>query len=164
MIIRHSEEKDFEGMMEIYAYARQFMADHGNPLQWGPTNWPPEQLIRSDIANRKGYVCTHDGQVVGVFFFDHGTDIEPTYRRIVDGAWIGDDDYGVIHRIAADGSVKGVGAFCINWAFEQCGHIRIDTHGDNTVMQNLLTKIGFTRCGTIYVEEDDFPRIAFEKL
>ena len=52
---------------------------------------------------------------------------------------------------------------CINWAFEQCGHLRIDTHGDNTVMRNLLEKLGFLPCGTIYVEEDDFPRLAFEK-
>ena len=164
MEIRHSTPADLPRIMEIYAHARQFMAEHGNPHQWGPTHWPPEALIRDDIARKKGYVCTHEDRVVGVFFFDSGTDIEPTYRRIEDGAWLGDDNYGVIHRIAADGSVKGVGAFCINWAYRQCGHIRIDTHGDNTVMQNLLAKIGFTRCGTIYVEEDDFPRIAYEKL
>ena len=58
---------------------------------------------------------------------------------------------------------KGIGAFCIQWAFEQCGHLRIDTHGDNTVMQNLVKKLGFVHRGTIYVEEDDFPRLAFEK-
>ena len=38
MLIRHATEEDFLRMMEIYAYARQFMADHGNPNQWGPTN------------------------------------------------------------------------------------------------------------------------------
>ena len=31
-------------------------------------------------------------------------------------------------------------------------------------MQNLLTKLGFTHCGTIHVEEDDYPRLAFEKI
>ena len=60
-------------------------------------------------------------------------------------------------------SEKGIGSFCINWANEQCGHLRIDTHGDNTVMRSLLEKLGFIPCGTIYVEEDDFPRLAFEK-
>jgi len=30
-------------------------------------------------------------------------------------------------------------------------------------MQNLLVKLGFTRCGTIYVVEDDYPRFAYEK-
>jgi hypothetical protein len=41
--------------------------------------------------------------------------------------------------------------------------MRIDTHGDNKVMQHLVTKLGFVHCGTIYVEEDDYPRLAFEK-
>ena len=40
----------------------------------------------------------------------------------------------------------------------------MDTHGDNKVMQSLLTKLGFIYCGTIYVEEDDYPRLAYEKL
>lgn len=83
---------------------------------------------------------------------------------IEDGEWIGDADYGVIHRIASDGSVKGVGTFCINWAFEQCGHLRIDTHTDNKVMQNLLRKLGFTQCGIIHVVEDNYPRFAYEKV
>ena len=30
-------------------------------------------------------------------------------------------------------------------------------------MQGLLKKLGFVHCGTIYVEEDVFPRLAFEK-
>jgi hypothetical protein len=30
-------------------------------------------------------------------------------------------------------------------------------------MQNLLRKLGFVHCGTIYVEEDNYPRLAFEK-
>ena len=84
--------------------------------------------------------------------------------KITDGAWLDDSPYGVVHRIATDGSVKGAGSFCLNWAYEQCGHMRIDTHGDNKVMQNMVKKLGFVHCGTIYVEEDDNPRLAFEKL
>ena len=164
MLIRHAVEDDFPRMMEIYAYARKFMADHGNPNQWGPTNWPPEALIHQDIADRCSYVCEENGRVIGVFFFDSGKDIEPTYRRIEDGAWRDDEAYGVVHRIAGDGSRKGIGAFCINWAYEQCGHLRIDTHNDNYVMQNMLKKNGFVHCGTIYVHEDRDPRLAFEKL
>lgn len=164
MEIRRTAEADLVRVMDIYAHARAFMAAHGNPNQWGPTNWPPEALVRQDIARGKGYVCVYEGRVVGAFFFDMGRDIEPTYRHIEDGAWLDDSPYGVVHRIASDGSVKGVGAFCVDWAFRQCGHLRIDTHGDNIVMQNLLAKLGFARCGTIYVEEDDFPRFAYEKL
>ena len=165
MKIRKSTEQDIDRMMEIYAFAREQMAKTGNSNQWGPTNWPPEELLREDIRTGNSYVCENDdGLVVGTFYFIQGRDIEPTYRDITDGAWLDDSPYGVIHRVAADGSEKGIGAFCINWAFEQCGHMRIDTHGDNVVMQKLLTKLGFVPCGTIYVVEDDYPRIAFEKV
>lgn len=150
--------------MEIYEYARKFMAEHGNPNQWGPTNWPPEKLIRDDISRKKSYVCVHENKIVGTFFFDFGKDIEPTYRHIEDGKWLKDGEYGVVHRIAGDGSVKGVGKFCLDWAFDSCKHLRVDTHEDNAVMQNLLKKTGFTHCGTVYVEEDDYPRLAYEKF
>ncbi len=164
MKIRHSAEQDFSRIMEIYSFARSFMAEHGNPNQWGPTGWPPEDLIHKDIREGRSYVCLNDeGNVIGTFFFTCGEDIEPTYRDITDGAWLDDSPYGVVHRIAGDGSEKGIGAFCINWAYEQCGHLRIDTHGDNIVMQNLVRKLGFVRCGTIYVEEDNYPRLAYEK-
>lgn len=151
--------------MEIYAFARNFMAEHGNPNQWGPTNWPPEDLIHNDIKDGNSYVCVDDADdILGTFFFIHGKDIEPTYRQITDGNWLDDSPYGVVHRIASSGTVKGVGKFCVDWAFEQCGHLRIDTHGDNVVMQNMLTGLGFIHCGTIYVVEDDYPRFAYEKV
>ena len=165
MTVRKSTPRDIDRMMEIYAHARAFMAEHGNPNQWGPTQWPPRALIENDIKAGHSYVCCDDdGRVVGAFFFIQGPDIEPTYRDITDGAWLDDSPYGVVHRIATDGSQRGIGAFCLNWAFDQCGHMRIDTHGDNAVMQNLVKKLGFVHRGTIYVEEDDFPRLAYEKV
>ena len=163
MKIRHAAEQDLSRMMEIYAIARKYMADHGNPNQWGGTNWPPEALIREDIKLGKSYVCEADGAVTGVFFFDQGKDVEPTYRVIENGDWLNDEPYGVIHRIASDGTVKGVGACCFDWAFEQIPHLRADTHPDNLTMQNLLTKLGFEMRGIIHVEEDNYPRYAYEK-
>mgnify|MGYP002515240990 CR=1 FL=1 len=164
MIIRHTTLTDLETVMSIYAHARQFMAEHGNPKQWGPRNWPPEALIRQDIAQQKSYVCTEDDEIAAVFYFDQGDDIDPTYRRIDDGSWKDSSAYGVVHRIAASHTVKGAGAFCINWAYEQCRHLRMDTHGDNIVMQNLLQKLGFEYCGIIYVTEDNDPRLAYERI
>ena len=83
MEIRRTAEADLVRVMDIYAHARAFMAAHGNPDQWGPTNWPPEALIRQDIARGRGYVCVHEGRVVGAFFFDMGRDVAPTYRHLV---------------------------------------------------------------------------------
>ncbi len=165
MRIRKTKESDFIRIMNIYTYARDFMAKTGNPNQWGPTNWPPEDLIHNDIKDGNSYVCVNDyDEVIGTFFFIHGKDIEPTYRNISDGDWIGDDDYGVVHRLAADGSEKGIGKFCLEWAYDQCKHLRVDTHTDNKVMQRLLDKLGFTKCGIIYVVEDNYPRYAYEKI
>jgi RimJ/RimL family protein N-acetyltransferase len=44
----------------------------------------------------------------------------------------------------------------------QIPNIRIDTHRDNAIMQHLLEKNGFVKCGIIYVE-DGSPRIAYQK-
>ncbi len=164
MRIRKTTESDFDRIMKIYAHAREFMTKTGNPNQWGPTNWPPEALIHNDIKDGNSYVCINDdGKVVGTFFYIQGKNIEPTYQTIVDGAWLDDSVYGVVHRLASDGSEKGIGQFCLRWAFEQCRHLRIDTHTDNRVMQSVLHKLGFIRCGIIYVVEDDYPRYAYEK-
>ena len=165
MEIRKTTNSDLDRVMEIYAHARKFMAEHGNPNQWGPTNWPPETLIHDDIKEGNSYVCLNDSErVIGVFYFISGQDIEPTYRTISEGGWKGGNNYGVVHRLASDGSEKGIGVFCLDWAYKQCGNLRIDTHGDNLVMQGLLKKLGFVHCGTIYVEEDNYPRLAYEKF
>ena len=102
MTIRRSTPEDFAQIMKIYEHARRFMAEHGNPNQWGPTNWPPADLIRSDIADGSSYVCVHEDRIVGTFFFCKGRDIEPAYRSIEGGAWLDDGPYAVIHRLAGD--------------------------------------------------------------
>ena len=162
MQIRKSTIADLPRLLEIYQSARKFMARSGNPNQWRDC-WPPEELIKKDIVTGHNYVCENKGRVVGTFFFDMGKDIEPTYAVIRNGKWKDESPYGVIHRIASDGSVKGIGAYCINWCYEKCKHLRIDTHSDNKIMRNLLIKLGFVHCGTIYVVQDKTPRLAFEK-
>lgn len=41
--------------------------------------------------------------------------------------------------------------------------VRADTHRDNVIMQHILEKNGFIKCGTIVVE-DGTPRIAYPKV
>ncbi len=159
-VIRQAREEDFPAQMALYEDARRFMAESGNPRQWGPNRWPPEELIRRDTAAGHGYVCETDGQITGTFFFDAGEEIEPTYSVITEGGWIGSGPYGVVHRIAA----MGCGRICLEWAFAQCGHLRVDTHPDNRPMQRLLDKCGFVRCGIIHVPQDSDPRLAYEKI
>ena len=145
-------------ILKIYEKARQFMAQSGNPDQWG-TAYPPE-MIRQDIRNGKSYVNLEGDHIRAVFYFAVETD--PTYAYI-EGAWLNDEPYGVIHRIAVGDSGKGVAAQCFGYVAQRCDNIRIDTHEKNIPMQRCLAKNGFTRCGIIYLEDGD-PRIAYQKV
>ncbi len=162
MEIRKARMNELDEIMTIYAGAREFMARTGNPHQWGPTCWPPRDLIVSDIEKGKSYVCEDQGKIAAVFYFESGKDIEPTYARIEEGAWADESPYGVIHRIAAAEGTHGAGSFCIRWAMDCCGHMRMDTHRDNKVMQHVLEKLDFAYRGIIHVVEDNDPRFAYE--
>ena len=159
MEIRKTKMDELEQVMAIYAHARKFMAEHGNVTQWGTTK-PAREVIVRDIELGNSYVCVEDGEIAAVFYFNKGVD--PTYITIYDGAWKNDLPYGVVHRIASAGTVKGVGSFCLNWAFAQCGNLKIDTHRNNIVMQNTLKKNGFEYCGIIHLLDGD-ERLAYQK-
>lgn len=156
--VRRAVWADFDRILEIYALARKFMAQTGNPTQWG-TNYPPLDMLEADIPAGNLYVVEDDA-IHGVFAYFSEPD--PTYGYIEDGAWLDDSSYGTIHRVAADGS-GGVFSAVLNFAQEQNPHVRIDTHHDNKVMQHVLEKHGFHRTGIIYLEDGD-PRIAYEKV
>lgn len=158
--IRQAEPCHLERIMELYAQARKFMADHGNPTQWPPT-YPPRELVEKDMEEGHMYVCVEEERIVAVFYYRVGKD--PTYQVIRDGNWLNDREYGVVHRITSDGSVRGAASFCLRWAWEQCGNLRIDTHKNNVVMQNLLKKNGFQYCGIIYVNQEEGERLAYQK-
>ncbi len=159
LTVRPARSEDLERLMDIYAAARSFMAHHGNPHQWGD-GYPRRELVAEDVALGRSYVIEgEDGAVHATFFFAPGPD--PTYQVIQNGAWPDDAPYGVIHRVAGDGQVRGVLAAAVAFARTRCGRIRMDTHADNTVMQRALEKNGFTRCGIIRLENGD-PRIAYQ--
>lgn len=155
--IRMAGMADFRRIEEIYANARRFMAQTGNPNQWGKTNPPREQLLR-DIANGELMVVENDTGIHGVFFFRIGPD--PTYAVIRLGHWHRDAPYGTIHRIAGDGS-HGILASAVAYGATRIDYLRIDTHRDNRVMQNALAKQGFVPCGIITIA-DGSERIAYD--
>lgn len=156
--IRRAEWKDLPRILEIYAYAREFMAKTGNPNQWKKTN-PPRETLEADILAGNLYVLQNMG-IHGVFAYF--TEPDPTYAYIEDGRWLDESPYGTIHRVAGDGS-GGIFGAVLEFALAQNSHVRIDTHGDNKVMQHVLEKHGFIRCGIIYLTNGE-PRIAFEKV
>lgn len=159
--IRHARPEDIDSIEAIYANARRYMAENGNPNQW-TDGYPNREQVQSDLANERLYVCIDDsGCIAAVFCFFVG--VEPDYLRIYDGSWLKDGPYGVIHRIAVGAHRRGVASACLGYAFSRCGNLRIDTHRDNIPMQKALAKNGFLPCGIIYTRNGG-ERIAFQKV
>lgn len=158
LIIRKSVAGDMERMLAIYEKAKAFMANTGNPTQWGDS-YPSVELLRRDIAEGISCVIESKNRIVGTFVFIIGD--EPTYSEI-EGEWINNEPYGTIHRIASDGSVRGIADFCLKYCSGIISNIRIDTHNDNNVMLKWIKRSGFSYCGIIHVA-DGSPRLAFQK-
>lgn len=156
--IRKTIAADLPDIEKIFVHARLQMAASGNPTQWG-TDRPGMNLVTDDMEKGNSYVVVNDGKTVATFVFIIG--IEPTYLDI-DGAWLSDGPYGTIHRIASDGSVKGIFEFVLAFVQKSGVDIRIDTHRNNSVMRHLIEKNGFTECGIIIVD-DGTERIAYQK-
>jgi hypothetical protein len=145
--------------MEIYAYAKRFMRENGNPSQWGNSR-PSALTVASDIDDYNCFVIAQGVEIYGVFAFIIGND--PTYDVIENGSWLNDEPYGVIHRIASAGICHGIMDLALDYCESQIGNIRIDTHRDNKIMQHILDRHNYIKCGTIYAD-DATPRIAYQK-
>lgn len=147
LVIRQTAPEDLPRLKEIFAIARKFMSETGNPGQWDE-NYPGDQLLREDMDNGDSYVIQKGNTIVATFVLRGGTD--PTYNVIYDGQWLNDEPYAVIHRVASSGEVKGVIRVVLDFARRQYRNIRVDTHADNKVMQHLMQKEGFRYCGVIH--------------
>lgn len=159
MLIRPTELRDLDFIDEIFAAAKRFMRRSGNLFQWSGA-YPDRGAVLADMERGVSYVVENDnGLAVVTFAFIPGE--ESTYREIK-GAWLDASPYCTIHRIASDGSERDVLKRCLDWCFNRCGNIRIDTHADNRLMRKGLMDYGFTECGIIHLP-DGSDRIAFQK-
>ena len=108
-MIRPATEADLPRILQIYASARSFMARSGNPTQWGD-RFPLPQWLEEDIRLRRLYAVEADGRLCGCFMLCGGPD--PTYA-VIDGSWGKDAPYGVLHRVASDGTQRGIVSACV---------------------------------------------------
>ena len=158
MIIRKALIDDINKIMNVYSIAQDFMIKSGNPNQWSH-DYPKRELIEQDIEDETSIVICDGNAIRGVFALFSG--LEPTYEHIENGKWLNDEEYVTLHRIASDGKAKGIFKYAVDYCKTVSDNIRIDTHADNAVMQRLIEKNGFVKCGTIYVR-DGSPRIAYQ--
>ena len=126
-VMQRATRADLPAMKALYAHARKFMAEQGNPGQWGDS-YPDED-----------------------------------YAVIRDGSWLEEErPYWVVHRVASYGG-RGAAAWCLDWCWQQCDNLRIDTHRDNLSMQRLLEKCGFGLRGVVSCRHGG-ERLAYQKL
>ena len=158
MEIRHAQSKDIADIIRVYRAAKEYMNATGNATQW-KDGYPSETMACEDIANEKLYVICENDVPHAVFYF--AIEEEATYRKIDHGAWKSDATYGVIHRVASDGRIRGVVEKCVSFCRGYIDNLRIDTHENNLPMQRALERVGFVRCGIVYLENGD-ERIAYQ--
>ena len=154
LYIRKATRDDIPALMQLFESAKAIMRASGNLHQWG-VGYPSVDVVRRDIEQGVCYVATDgvDGEIEATMAFIPGPD--PTYSYIVGGAWLNDEPYHVIHRIAVAKPGKGYAHHLLDWAFLHTDTIRIDTHRDNVIMHHILRKYGFEYCGVIYLANGD---------
>ena len=154
-LVRKAAAHDLPELLEIYEEARAFMAQNGNPTQWGKNRYPPAELIEKDIRLSRLYVLERGGRVCGAFVLMAGD--EPTYRVIERGAWPNQKPYLTVHRLASRTDEHGVGRAALEFAAARAREkgldLRIDTHADNAPMLRVIESFGFAYCGMIRVAD-----------
>lgn len=134
MNIRKATLHELPEIMAIFDRAKRFMRENGNPRQW--RDYPPEELLRQDIAAGDCYVMESGDGIEAVFVMQAGSDEE--YEPYSTGG-----DYLSLHRLASAGRRKGAFRAMLDFARAHGDHLMGDTHEDNHIMQGLLTGGGF---------------------
>ena len=158
-MIRKATAANISRLLEIYDAGRAYMRKTGNMTQWAG-GYPDEATLLDDIAKGNLYEMYDDTGIYAVFALIDGVD--PTYG-VIEGAWHSDTPYGTIHRIAGDGSHRGVLAEAVRYAEARFDHLRVDTHADNLPMQRAIANCGFSYAGVIYLANGD-PRRAYDRI
>lgn len=175
LIIRPTTEADIPAAEACLVNGKAALAALGVPQWLG--DYPNRLDIEADMAEDASYVAVDEnGTVLAVMALSLSG--EETYDQI-DGAWLTESDsheprYAVIHRCAVSAAAARRGIMTL--MFEEgeriarehgSQSIRVDTHERNIPVQGLVSKLGYTHCGTItlpYPGEVDPLRIAFEKV
>ena len=167
--LRKATLSDLKDIENIYKRARVFMANNGNPHQWGD-RFPLTSSVIEDIRlNRFNLLVDTDPdfgeeRILAQFALCEGTD--EVYAKI-DGAWLDDVlPYVTIHRLASSGVKPKMARECLKWAKSNYSNVRIDTHPDNLIMQKVILREGFSKCGLVVIPNraHSATRIAYQWL
>lgn len=155
MNIKKATIDDLTTIMDLLRDGRDQLAERGID-QW-QGDYPNEQHIREDIEHGFSYlVQSDDQQTVGTVAIVPAPD--PVYDHI-NGQWLIDtDQFVAIHRVSIHSRHAGKGyasqlfAAIIQYLstdHPQIKSIRLSTNENNLAMQQVATKSGFQKVGTM---------------
>ena len=161
---RRTTEQDLPFIMDIIREVQENFRIAGID-QW-QDGYPDEASFREDMQHGDSYVLLDGETVVATAMITFRG--EPTYNQI-EGAWLTNEPYAVIHRIAVSPSLRGkrlaerfFEEMILMCKEKEITRLRIDTHQENKAMQRLILRLNYTYCGIIYVR-GGAPRLAYER-
>jgi GNAT superfamily N-acetyltransferase len=164
MKLRRADFSEINTIWEILQQAIEQRRQDGSE-QW-QNGYPNQQTVQDDITNGYGYVITDNDAIIAYAAIIFG--IEPAYNEI-EGQWLTNGDYVVVHRVATLNSVKGQGvATKLFKLLEDLSiehnvfSIKVDTNFDNIPMLKILERLEYSYCGKIFF--GGAPRKAYEKV
>ncbi|MDO5656329.1 MAG: GNAT family N-acetyltransferase [Flavobacteriaceae bacterium] len=160
---RKATAADLPQIMEIIAFAIESRRLDGSQ-QW-QDGYPNVQSIENDIMKGNGYILADPHQIL---FYSAIIFAPESAYEAIEGNWLSEGEYAVIHRmaVAKNGKGKGLAQKMLYNAEKLCREkgvfsLKIDTNFDNLAMLHLLEKLGYTYCGKVYFRGS--ARKAFEK-
>lgn len=164
MLLRKAERSDLPAVWAIIQFAIEQRRLDGS-TQW-QDGYPNPETLNNDLEKGVAYVLEADGELLlyAAIIFEP----EPAYEAI-EGRWLTDGPYMVLHRVAISPQAKGRGiatAF-FRMAEDLCRargvpSVKVDTNFDNAPMLRIMDKLGYTYCGQVYFRGK--ARRAYEKV
>ncbi len=133
--------------------------------QW-QDGYPNLETIENDINKEVGFVLTQENEIIG--YCAALINDEPQYEKI-EGNWLTNNDFIVVHRIAIAQNhlgkglskiiLKNVEQYALNQSITS---IKVDTNFDNIAMLKIFEQLGYSYCGQVYFRNS--ARRAYEKI
>lgn len=162
---RAANTADIKRIMLIISQAKAQMKRLGSH-QW-QEGYPAQEDIESDITHNRAFILSSGCMIIA--YAAISINGEPAYNAL-EGKWLSDQDYVVVHRMAVAEEMKkrGVATYFFKCAEQyaiskEIHSFRVDTNFDNHYMLHLLEKAGFVHCGEVFYDRGRGSRMAFEK-
>lgn len=171
-MIRLANKSDAIYIQEVLDDAKELFRQDGSDQWQDLDNYPNINTTLKDIEKEQMYIYEKDNKIVGCIVLSK--EKEQAYNQIHNGAWLSNDIYYVIHRLAVRNNYyhQGIAKELIKYTIEltkkdDVHSIKIDTKKENQRMLSLLKGIGFKEVGIIYLLREDVldkERVALEFL